>query len=265
MVIERLGSRRVNYLSLVPTGEPCLDIKLGMLIKLLKSLGKPVAVFTNSSLLWRPDVREELSEADHVSAKLDTVDPRVWARLNRPHPDLSLQAVVRGIELFSREYTGRLELEVMLVAGLNDDARQARGLASLVSRLEGIAAVNIMVPVRPPAEPWVRPPARQELEEYVEQVRAVLGRSRVRVLADLEQPGYGGSRPSPLEDLLALLRVHPIPLERLHEYACSRGLDPNELLEQLKRRGVEVYEYQGRMFIRLAGGQSLPHTPNSLH
>ena len=45
---------QIDYLSIVPDGEPTLDIRLGELIALLKTLGKPVAIFSNASLIWRP-------------------------------------------------------------------------------------------------------------------------------------------------------------------------------------------------------------------
>jgi wyosine [tRNA(Phe)-imidazoG37] synthetase (radical SAM superfamily) len=49
----------IDYLTLVPDGEPTLDANLGVLIHQLRALELPVAVSTNASLLWKPDVREE--------------------------------------------------------------------------------------------------------------------------------------------------------------------------------------------------------------
>ena len=54
---------RVDYLAFVPDGEPTLDVNLGKEIMLLKTLEVPVGVITNSSLLWRDDVRKELGMA----------------------------------------------------------------------------------------------------------------------------------------------------------------------------------------------------------
>lgn len=53
-----------DYLTIVPDGEPTLDINLGKLIVMLKTTGVPVAVITNSSLINLPEVREDLLLSD---------------------------------------------------------------------------------------------------------------------------------------------------------------------------------------------------------
>ena len=50
----------IDYLSLVPDGEPALDLNLGDLIRELKTFRIPVAVISNSSLLTSVDVQEAL-------------------------------------------------------------------------------------------------------------------------------------------------------------------------------------------------------------
>ena len=50
----------VDYLTFVPDGEPTLDENLGATIAALKPLGIPIAVITNTSLIWDPAVREAL-------------------------------------------------------------------------------------------------------------------------------------------------------------------------------------------------------------
>jgi len=59
--LDETASRdeRVDYLSFVPDGEPTLDINLGRMIPHLRREGIPVAVFTNSSLIWQEDVQED--------------------------------------------------------------------------------------------------------------------------------------------------------------------------------------------------------------
>jgi len=61
--LEETGGK-VNYLTIVPDGEPTLDLALGELISKLKETGVPVAVISNASLIWRSDVREELALAE---------------------------------------------------------------------------------------------------------------------------------------------------------------------------------------------------------
>ena len=73
----------IDYLTFVPDGEPTLDVDLGREIELLRPLGIKIAVITNSSLMWRKDVREDLMRADWVSLKMDSAREAVWRRPGR--------------------------------------------------------------------------------------------------------------------------------------------------------------------------------------
>lgn len=92
--VKDLRSRgeRIDYLTFVPDGEPTLDAGLSQEIDLLRPLGVPIAVISNVSLAWRPEVAGALNKADWVSVKVDTVDKRAWRRMNRPHRDMQLPA-----------------------------------------------------------------------------------------------------------------------------------------------------------------------------
>ncbi|MFO8035108.1 MAG: hypothetical protein R6U57_00560, partial [Anaerolineales bacterium] len=74
----REAEEKIDYLTFVPDGEPTLDINLGREIELLQPLGIKIAVISNSSLIWREDVREELGKADWVSLKMDAVQEETW-------------------------------------------------------------------------------------------------------------------------------------------------------------------------------------------
>jgi hypothetical protein len=73
----------------------------------LKGLGIPVAVITNGSLLWREDVREDLSGADWVSVKVDTVDEETWRAIDRPHGGL-VQVLVENPQALAIGHDQRL-------------------------------------------------------------------------------------------------------------------------------------------------------------
>jgi wyosine [tRNA(Phe)-imidazoG37] synthetase (radical SAM superfamily) len=110
----------IDYLTFVPDGEPTIDINLGRAVDLPKTCGFKIAVITNSSLIWREDVRDELSKADWVSLKLDSLRDDVWRRCNRPHRALRLKAILEGMLAFAKMYEGTLTTETMLVKDPND-------------------------------------------------------------------------------------------------------------------------------------------------
>ena len=116
-----------DYLTFVANGEPTLDSRLGESITLVKTLQIPVAVITNASLLKDSTVRNELSEADWVSVKVDACNETIWKKVNQPHPQLNFEQHLEGILQFASEYKGILATETLLVAGFNanvDDLHQ---------------------------------------------------------------------------------------------------------------------------------------------
>jgi len=56
----RASDDTIDYLTFVPDGEPALDTNLGREIEMPGQFGIKIAVITNSSLLWRDDVRREI-------------------------------------------------------------------------------------------------------------------------------------------------------------------------------------------------------------
>jgi len=87
----------IDYQTFVPDGEPTLDINLGKELEILKTLNIRVAVITNASLLWKKDVQEDLSNADCISIKIDTVNKNNWKKINRPHQSLNIGKVFETV------------------------------------------------------------------------------------------------------------------------------------------------------------------------
>lgn len=75
---------RPDYISLAGSGEPTLHARIGDLICGIRRLTRvPVAVLTNGSMLWAPDVQDSLMEADLVMPSLDAGDESMFQRVNR--------------------------------------------------------------------------------------------------------------------------------------------------------------------------------------
>jgi wyosine [tRNA(Phe)-imidazoG37] synthetase (radical SAM superfamily) len=148
----------IDWITFVGSGEPTLHASIGLLIRQVKMLTDlPVAVITNGSLLYLPEVRQELSAADAVLPTLDAGDAQLYRKINRPWPKLTFERLLDGLTAFRQVYHGKLWLEVMLVKGLNDTEDALRSIAAALRRIEP-DQVHINLPIRPPAEPWVQPP-----------------------------------------------------------------------------------------------------------
>jgi wyosine [tRNA(Phe)-imidazoG37] synthetase (radical SAM superfamily) len=157
--ISELKKRKekIDYLSFVSDGEPTLDVNLGKEIELLKETGLPVAVITNSSLVNLPDVKEDLLKADWVSFKIDAVDEKIWRKVNRPHPDLSLTDIMKGIVKFNNKYQGSFNTETMLIDGINTDKKHIKKIADFIATLK-MDKAYISIPTRPMASKSLKIP-----------------------------------------------------------------------------------------------------------
>lgn len=242
--VEAAGGR-VDYISFVPEGEPTLDARLGKEIDLLKGLGKPIAVFTNSSLLWLPDVREDLEEADLVNVKVDAAREETWRRVNRPHPSLRLSEVLRGLREFASRYRGRLLAETMLVGGV-DYGDELDEIARIVAGLDPHKAY-VAVPVRPPAE-QIPPPTEETVLALYSKLEKLLGPGRVETLTGLP-PADLEALTDPQRDILEAAGVHPLRVEEARRLLDAAGADWSVVEELVGRGLLRVAEYGGHRFL----------------
>jgi wyosine [tRNA(Phe)-imidazoG37] synthetase (radical SAM superfamily) len=243
---------KVDHLTFVPDGEPTLDVHLGREVQALSDLGIPIAVISNASLVHREDVRENLSAADWVSLKVDTVSEPVWLRMNRPHRALSLPAIHDGIRAFSREFAGILVTETMLVSGVNDHPDELRRTADFLGEVRPRVAY-VSVPSRPPAEPGVNPPPEARLIE----AHAVFSERlpRVELLIGYEGNAFAASGDAVM-DLLSITAVHPMREGAVRDL-LKRDRADWEIVEDLIRTGmlVELAHQGHRFYMRALPGR----------
>jgi wyosine [tRNA(Phe)-imidazoG37] synthetase (radical SAM superfamily) len=250
-VVERLEAlaqqgEPVDWLTFVPDGEPSLDASLGQTIELLRPLGIPIAVISNASLVWRAEVRATLARADWLSLKVDTVDPALWRRVNRPHPQLDLAAILEGIRRLAESYRGTLATETLLVAGMNDGAASVSAVADYLATLAP-AVAYLAAPIRPPAEPEIRPPDEATLAAAFERMSARL--PRVEYLIRDEGDAFAATGEVE-DDLLAITAVHPLREEALRTLLAKAGADWRVVDRLLATGALRVVDYEGRRFYR---------------
>jgi wyosine [tRNA(Phe)-imidazoG37] synthetase (radical SAM superfamily) len=142
---------QVDYLTFVADGEPTLAAGLGDLIDLIKVYGIKIAVITNSSLVWKEEVKSGLLKADWVSLKCDAVTEEIWQNIDRPYPRLSLDRIKEGMIEFSQKFEGVLATETMLIKDINDKRDEIEQIALFIKELFPDFAY-LSIPTRPPAE-----------------------------------------------------------------------------------------------------------------
>ncbi|UCB43707.1 MAG: radical SAM protein [Dehalococcoidales bacterium] len=144
--IEVIGHVDVDYATFSGMGEPTLASNLGEAIELVRSnLKVPVAVLTNSSLMVRQDVRNELARADVVVAKLDAPDETLFHQINRPRIRCRLSEILEAIRLFRDIYRRKLAIAMMFIDANKDRAAE---MARLIRELCP-DEVQLNTPLRP--------------------------------------------------------------------------------------------------------------------
>ena len=240
----RAADEHIDYLTFVPDGEPTLDVNLGNMIKKLKNTGYKIAVISNSSLIWRQDIRDELAPADWVSLKVDAVTEEIWHKIDRPHGHLKLDKILDGISEFSRNYEGELATETMLIQGVNDSPDELNKIAEFIGKLKSKKSY-ISIPTRPPAENWVKAAS----EENINMAYQIFREHSI----DVEHLiGYEGNEfaftGNVEEDILSITSVHPMRKDAMEEL-LRKSMQKWSIIDDLidENKLVET-EYRGNKY-----------------
>jgi len=236
-------SDSIDYITLVPDGEPTLDIQLGDTIQLLQSLGHRIAILTNGSLLWRKDIRFDLQDVDWISVKIDTVRAETWHRINRPNRILQFNEVLQGIREFRRDFNGIFTTETMLVRGENDTVTELESTGEMLAGLKPDIAY-LAVPTRPPAESWVQIPDAEMLNRGYQSFLERL--NRVELLTGRGSEPFVSSGDI-TRDLLSITSVHPLTesaVKTLLRNSNGEWADVQQLLDAGKLRKVQYHNQE---------------------
>jgi len=235
---------RPEYITLSGSGEPTLYSRIDELIGRIHSFTRiPVAVLTNGSILWQPEVRRQLLGADLVLPSLDAGDERTFLAVNRPHAGIPFGVMVEGLIRFREEYRGPYWLEILLLQGYTDDEAAVHALVECVRRIRP-DRVQLNTATRPAAEKSalaVHPRRMAEIAtgfdppaEVIANYRVIHGRSDFRASRD---------------GVLEMIRRRPCSLEDIVE---GLGLHRNEVVkyvEELDADGrIHKCRIDGRLF-----------------
>ncbi|MBN1546124.1 MAG: radical SAM protein [Syntrophaceae bacterium] len=252
-------TEKVDFITLAGSGEPTLNSAIGAVICGIKEMTDiPVAVLTNGSLLWVPEVQDALMNADIVLPSLDAGDEALFQYVNRPHQDLVFDQVVEGLVDFTKCFPGEVWLEVLLLAGVTGVKAEAKKIAKLVERI-GPAITHLNTVCRPPSEGFACPLSLELLSALQEifpgKVDIIMEQGNQEIMkSDVPESREG--------DIIALLSRRPCTSS---EVASGLGIHPAEVLKYMESL-VETGKLRrmlsgGRYFYAIArsqnaGGQS---------
>ncbi len=224
-----------DFIGIAGSGEPTLHSRIGELIGEIKKLtAVPIAVLTNGSILWMPEVREALVRADLVLPSLDAGDENLFQYVNRPHEDIIFGRMVDGLAEFTSDFPGSVWMEVFLLAGVTGIPAEIEKLAALTARIRP-DRVQLNTVSRPPAEEYAFALPNDRMEQFKE-----FFEGDIELVGESERDESRVSCVSIATDadILALLSRRPCTVKGI---SSGLGLHAGEVvkrLEALSRNGA---------------------------
>jgi wyosine [tRNA(Phe)-imidazoG37] synthetase (radical SAM superfamily) len=257
LLVKKEAVAKLDVFTITASGEPTLHTGIGRIIRYLKEkTDKPVAILTNGSLLHMQQVREDLMAADIIIPSLDAARPASFRKVNRPAKCLvDLEQIISGLEQFSREFSGQIWLEVLLVRNMNDAPEDIEALLKAIGRIVP-SRVQLNTVARPPYEAFAEPLSKERMLAVKQQIEDVFD-GQVDVLAGVgEEPAAeaeAGDRKPPQADQVAAIESEIINLLQRRpcttaDIAKTLGMDKEnvaELLTGMEKKGTLIQKIHG--------------------
>jgi wyosine [tRNA(Phe)-imidazoG37] synthetase (radical SAM superfamily) len=237
---------KADFITIGGSGEPTLNSGLGKLIYGIKKITDiPVALLTNGTLFYRPDVRADCTKADVVLPSLDAGDKSTFEKINHPHEDIVLENLISGLCIFRDEFAGQIWLEVFFIEGINTDAGR---IAKIKGAIEQIRPdkVHLNTAVRPTAEAGIKRLSPEKLQAIAEQLGG-----KCEVAVGFSTGRRGKHIETKAESVLSMLKRRPCSL---NDICSALGIHRNEaikFLDHFQQQGVvSSSEKDGIVFFR---------------
>jgi len=239
-------NQRIDYITISGSGEPTLHKGLDKIIKTIKKISKnkyPVCVITNSSLLYRKAVRQELKEADLIIPSLDAATASVFRKVNRPYKSITFEKTLKGLLALRKEYKGKIWLEIMLIGGINDSLSQAEKFKIIIEKIKP-DKVQLNTPIRP-AGMKISLPSPKRLEK----IRDILSASSEVITSFSSRKKPVGDSKDLEKKILRYLKVRPATLGDLSD---SLGLNSNVIIKSLnsllEKKCIKKQPHKDKMY-----------------
>ena len=158
-----------DVLTITANGEPTLYPYLDELVDKLKIFDKKLLILSNSSTINNPQIQQILKKLDIVKLSLDTTNPKIFKKIDRPLDTIQIDDIIKGIKEFSKIYKGELIIEILVVQGINDKIEEFVELNKVLSQINP-TRVDISTIDRPPAYD-VKPVEYEKLFELSKQIK----------------------------------------------------------------------------------------------
>lgn len=237
---------QTEVITITANGEPTLYPELDRLIDALGTIkeGRKLMILSNSSTLFRPEIKAALKKLDRVKLSLDCVSDTCFKKIDRPL-DIDIKTIIQSIIDFRAQFSGELVIEILLVSGINDTLTEFEHFKPILQRIAP-ERIDIGTIDRPPAYA-VKPVPYEKIELLCETLEGLPFHIVTRPGNSDAQSHYSE------EEILSTLSKRPFSEEDV-----ARLLDPSsqETLHRLLReKRLEILESNGKKFFHTVKDQ----------
>ncbi len=238
--------RRLDFITLSGAGEPTLNSELGRVVAGIKELTEtPLAILTNSSLLWLPEVIEDLRAVDVIVPSLDSAVERTFRRIDRPCRGVDFDRILAGLYGLREAVEGQVWLEILFLAGINDTPEEVAALKEAIKRIDP-HKIQLNTVDRPPPDER----ARRVDYSWLERLAAELG-PRAEVAARPTRDFRPGGGRALDEAILELIDRRPCTRQDLVVALGKNGDEIDGVIETLLTEGrIRQERMDDRVFLR---------------
>lgn len=208
----------LDYISISANGEPTLYPKLKELILEINKIKKSAKslILSNASTIFDENIQKALLELDAVKLSLDSVNEKVFRKIDRSNIDLS--KIIQGIINFSNIYKGELVLECLVLEGINDNKEDFIALNEILKNIK--ASRLDLGTIDRPSDYDVKAVSFEKLKELA----SLLTNINVNIISrTINEKIY--------DDLLKTLELRPLSEDEI-------SINDKELLKELLEKNI---------------------------
>lgn len=243
-----------DYITFSGSGEPTLNSRIGDVLKFIKQNKPeiPVAVLTNGTLLFDPEVRAELRGADVVLPSLDAATHPIFDKINRPVPGFGIEQYIQGLIDFRKEFSGKIWLEIFILPGFNLEEMELKKLEQAIIKINP-DSIQLNTLDRPGTVADLHSASRKELEEIVdlwnfENIEIISAASQRKNIQSYRSDAEAAifetisRRPCTIEDLIEILGIH---INEINKYLDV--LEEEQKIETVRQERGVFYQITSNM------------------
>lgn len=208
----------LDYISISANGEPTLYPHLKELVLEINKIKKNAKslILSNASTIFDENIQKALLELDAVKLSLDSVNEKVFRKIDRSNIDLS--KIIQGIINFSNIYKGELVLECLVLEGINDNKEDFIALNEVLKNIK--ASRLDLGTIDRPSDYDVKAVSFEKLQELA----SLLTNINVNIISrTINEKIY--------DDLLKTLELRPLSEDEI-------SINDKELLKELLEKNI---------------------------